>query len=91
MGMNIEFTISFKKKTQQLARKNPQLKTTLKKQFNQFKINPLHPSLRLHKLRGTRSEQYAIWIKGDLRALSIKSKNQKDTYIFFDLVSHYEY
>lgn len=89
--MNIEFTDSFKKKTQQLGRKNPQFKTVLKKQLSLFKLNPFHPSLRLHKLKGSRSEQYAMWIKGDLRALSIKSRTHKDTYIFFDLVTHDEY
>ncbi|MBA3724603.1 MAG: plasmid stabilization protein [Candidatus Levybacteria bacterium] len=89
--MNIEFTDAFKKKLQQVNRKNPQLKLSLKKQFNLFRINPFHPSLRLHKLKGMRSEQYAIWIKGDLRALSIKSTTNTDTYIFFDLVTHDEY
>lgn len=89
--MNIEFTDEFKKKTQQLLRKNPQLKSPFKKQFTLFRINPFHPSLRLHKLKGSRSEQYAIWIKGDLRALSIKSKVHPETYIFFDLVTHDEY
>jgi len=81
--MKIEFTDAFKKKVQQVNRKTPQLKSSLKKQFNLFRSNPHHPSLRLHKLKGTRSEQYAIWIKGDLRALSIKSTTNSDTYIFF--------
>lgn len=89
--MNIEFTDEFKKKTQQVVRKNPPLKHFLKKQLTLFKTNPFHPSLRLHKLKGSRSEQYAIWIKGDLRALSIKSKTHNDTYIFFDLVTHDRY
>ena len=89
--MNVEFTDEFKKKTQQLIRKNPQLKSSFKKQFILFKINPFHPSLRLHKLKGSRSEQYVIWIKGDLRALSIKPKTDTETYIFFDLVTHGEY
>ena len=30
-------------------------------------------------------------IKEDLRALSIKSRTHKDTYVFFDLVTHDEY
>lgn len=89
--MNVEFTDEFKKKAQQFIRKNPQLKSSLKKQFTLFKINPFHPSLRLHKLKGKRSEQYALWIKGDLRALSIKSKTHTATYIFFDIVTHDEY
>jgi len=89
--MNIEFTDSFKKRIKKLSQKNPDLKAALIKQLELFKDNPLHPSLHLHRLKGTRSEQLAIWIKGDLRALSIKSKTVKDTYIFFDLITHDEY
>lgn len=89
--MNIEFTDSFRKKIKKISRKNPDFKTALIKQLKLFKNNPLHPSLRLHKLKGARSEQLAIWIKGDLRALSIKSRTIKDTYVFFDLITHDEY
>ena len=89
--MDIELTDLFKKKSQKLIQKDPTLSSILKKQFNLFKSNPLYPSLHLHKLQGKRSEQYAIKIKSDLRALSIKSKDSKDTYIFFDLVTHDEY
>lgn len=89
--MNLELTDSFKKKAQKLIKKNPDLNLALKKQFNLFKFNPLYPALHLHKLQGKRSEQYAIKIKSDLRALYIKSKTKKDTYIFFDLVTHDEY
>ena len=89
--MDIELTDLFKKKAQKLIKKDPALNSTLKKQFNLFKSNPLYPSLHLHKLQGKRSEQYAIKIKSDLRALFIKPKESKDTYIFFDLVTHDEY
>jgi mRNA-degrading endonuclease YafQ of YafQ-DinJ toxin-antitoxin module len=89
--MNIEFTESFKRKIQKLKSKDPQLISSLKKQFKLFASNPYYPSLRLHKLQGKRSEQYAIYIKGDLRALFIKSKQVEDTFIFFDLVTHDEY
>lgn len=89
--MRIEFTNSFKKKVRKLSKKNPDLKTALIKQLQLFIDNPIHPSLRLYKLQGSRSEQLAIWIKGDLRALSIKSKTIKDTFVFFDLITHDEY
>lgn len=89
--MNIEFTNSFKAEAQKLTRKDSSLNSILKKQFSLFKVNPRYPSLHLHKLEGKRSEQYAIRIKGDLRALSIKSRHKKDTFIFFGLVKHDEY
>lgn len=89
--MKIELTDSFKKKAQKLTKKDSALKLALKKQFSLFKSNPFYPPLHLHKLQGKRSEQYSIKIKSDLRALSIKSRDKNDTYIFFDLITHDEY
>lgn len=89
--MNIEFTDDFQSKILKLLKKDSNLKVTFQKQFHLFKSNPNYPSLHLHKLTGKRSEQYAISIKGNLRALSIKSRYKKDTYIFFDIVTHDQY
>jgi proteic killer suppression protein len=86
--MIIHFTQAFQKKAQKLCKKDNSLREDLAKQISIFQVNPHHPSLRLHKLHGRRSEQYAIWIKGDLRALSIKNGN---VYIFFELVTHDQY
>ncbi len=86
--MTLHFTSGFIKKLTKLTRKNIQLKKRFKKQLTIFQQNPRHLGLRLHKLQGTRSEQYAIWIEDDLRALVIKDG---DAYIFFDLVTHDEY
>ena len=86
--MTIYFTAAFKKKADKLSKKQEKLPTQLKKQFKLFQQNPTHLDLRLHKLRGKRTEQYAIWVLDDLRALAIK---EGDTYIFFDLVTHDEY
>jgi mRNA-degrading endonuclease YafQ of YafQ-DinJ toxin-antitoxin module len=86
--MNFSLTQGFQKKAQKLCKKDPQLRQALAKQFSLFQENHLHPSLRVHKLKGKRSEQYAIWIIGDLRALGVKSE---DEYVFFDLVNHDQY
>lgn len=86
--MNFSLTESFQKKAKKLCQKDPQLRQALVKQFSLFQENHTHPSLKLHKLTGKRSEQYAIWIIGDLRALGIKHHEE---YIFFDLVTHDEY
>ena len=71
-----------------MCNKDASLRKDLAKQFPLFKANRNHPSLRLHKLIGSRSEQYAIWIRGDLRALGICDG---DEFVFFDLVTHDEY
>jgi len=86
--MNFRLTTSFERKASKLCQKDSQLKIELIKQFIFFQQNPHHPSLKLHKLQGKRSTQYAIWIQGDLRALCIKDG---DMYIFFDLVTHDQY
>ncbi|MFC1790174.1 hypothetical protein ACFLZP_01670 [Patescibacteria group bacterium] len=89
--MKLEITKQLKKKLKKLVKSNPSLKQSLKKQLTLFQTSPNHPSLRLHKLQGKRCQQLAIWIKGDLRALLIKSPTKKDTYVFFDLIKHKQY
>ncbi len=86
--MKIYFSKNFAKKSSKLISKNPQIKQKLIKQIALFKTNQQHPSLKLHKLKGQRSSQFAIWIEGDLRALCIQDN---DEYVFFDLVKHDEY
>ena len=84
----VVYTVTFEKKASKLKRKKPFLDKIFRKQFKRFQENPYHVGLRLHKLKGERSSQYAIQIAGDLRALAIR----KDAvYIFFDLVKHDEY
>ncbi len=86
--IKVVYTESFKRKVVKFKNKNPLLDKIFRKQFKKFKENPYHMGLRLHRLKGERSSQYAIRIKGDLRALAIK---EDDVYIFFDLVNHDQY
>ena len=86
--MILHFTQVFQKKAGKLIAHNDQLRKKLKKQFQLFQQNPHHMGLRLHRLKGQRSEQYAIWIEGDLRALAIKDG---EVYTFFDLITHDQY
>ncbi|MBT4124486.1 MAG: hypothetical protein HN981_04235 [Candidatus Pacebacteria bacterium] len=86
--MNFSLTKTFQKKAQKFCKKDPKLRLELAKQFSLFQQNHKHPSLKIHKLQGKRSRQYAIWITGDLRALGIKDGSE---YVFFDLVTHDQY
>ena len=86
--MKFELTATFKKKAKKLFRKDPQLRKHFIKQFKIFEKNHQHPSLKLHKLKGKRSNEYAIWIKGNVRAVAI-SENR--VYIFFTIITHDEY
>lgn len=86
--MNIYFSTKFVKKVTALTKRNKNLKKSLDKQISLFKTNLNHPSLKLHKLKGKRSDQLAIWIKRDLRALCVK---EGDNYLFVNLITHDEY
>jgi mRNA-degrading endonuclease YafQ of YafQ-DinJ toxin-antitoxin module len=86
--MSIYFSTKFVRKAKLLTKKDKSLKNSLDKQISLFETNPSHPSLKLHKLKGRRSTQYAVWIKGNLRALCIKDKSG---YLFVNLVTHDRY
>ncbi|OGK29528.1 hypothetical protein A3B02_02275 [Candidatus Roizmanbacteria bacterium RIFCSPLOWO2_01_FULL_42_14] len=85
---HVIFTDGFKKQANKLCRKNPSLRKQLAKQFQIFSLGEYSPPIRLHKLRGRRSTQYAIWIESDLRAIAVKDG---DAYIFFELAAHDKY
>ncbi len=86
--MKVFFSKSFKQKFDKVVKKDKKLRKQIAKQFQLFTQDPRYPSLRLHKLRGHRSEQYSIWMASDLRAIAIR---KKDHYIFFDLIHHDDY
>lgn len=86
--MSIHFTQSFQDQAAKACKKDARLKKALSKQFSLFQKNYRHPSLRLHKLQGRRTEQYAIWIHNDLRALCVRDN---DDFIFFELITHDQY
>jgi len=86
--MNFRLSLPFESKAKKLCMKNPRLRSALAKQFKLFQNNPHHPSLKLHRLKGKRTSQYAIWIQGDLRALSVEVDG---VFVFFDLVTHDQY
>lgn len=86
--MNFRFTQQFERKARKLIQKNPGLRQQLTKQFSLFAQNPHYSSLRLHKLQGKRSTHYAIWVRGNLRAVCVLVDG---VYVFFDLVTHDQY
>ena len=58
----IIFTESYVKRAKKFAMKHPELLTQYKKTLQLLEINPMHPSLRLHKLEGKLSEYFSISI-----------------------------
>ncbi|MEK7513306.1 MAG: type II toxin-antitoxin system YafQ family toxin [Patescibacteria group bacterium] len=86
--MKIFFTAHFRRAYKQHCKKNPQLKTKIERQINFFRKNILHPSLRVHKLKGKRSDQMAFWIENNLRIAYIKDDSD---FILTDIITHDEY
>ena len=58
----IIFTESYVKRVKIFARKHPELLKQYKKTLYLMELNPSHPSLRLHKLKGRLSEYYSVSI-----------------------------
>lgn len=86
--MNLYPTPHFKRQLKQKTKKKPSLKSKIKTQLKILLEQPNHPSLRLHKLKGRKVNQYSIWIESNLRITFLKEKNN---YILTGLISHDQY
>lgn len=86
--MKIQYTNHFKKRLRKRIKNNPILRQKIAKQVGLFQKNQLHPSLRLHKLRGERIDQFSLWIEGNLRITFIQTG---EDIIFTDIITHDEY
>lgn len=58
----IIFTESYVKRAKKFAKKHPDLLNQYKKTLQLLEINPLHPSLRLHKLERKLSDYFSVSI-----------------------------
>ncbi len=86
--MKLRYTSHFKRRLKLIINKKPTLKKKTVLQLNLLLRNPNHPSLRLHKLRGKRINQYSIWLESNLRITFIK---EKQNYILTDILTHDQY
>lgn len=86
--MKIRTTAHFDKNLSKKIKKDTLLKTKIKKQIEFLNENLRHPSLKLHKLTGARSQEYAFWIEGNLR---ITFMIVDDIILFTDIITHDEY
>ena len=86
--MRIRTTAHFDKNLSKKLKKNPQLKSKIKKQVELLEGNFRHPSLKLHKLSGERVQEYSFWIEGNLR---ITFMVVDDVILFTDIITHDEY
>lgn len=86
--MNIYPTPKFNRQLKQSIKKKPSLESKIKRQLSLLLKQSNHPSLRLHKLKGKKVNQYSIWIESNLRITFLKEKNN---YILTNLITHDQY
>jgi addiction module RelE/StbE family toxin len=69
--MNTYLALDFIKHFKKIIKHNSELKEKIKSKLELFKTNPLHPSLRLHKLKGKKIDLWSISIELDLRIIFV--------------------
>ena len=85
----IVFTHSYEKKAAKFFKKHPDIKKQYSKTLQLMEINPNHPSLRLHQLKGNLSDLYSIAINISYR-ITIEFLIQDNTIIPISIGSHDE-
>ncbi len=83
----IIFTTGYNKKASAFLEKHPELIQQYSKTLKLLEINPGHPSLRLHKLKGKHSELYSAAINLTYR-ISIFFIVHENTVIPVDIGTH---
>lgn len=85
---SISSTSYFDKRLAKRIKGKPQLKKKVSEALKKLQANERHSSLKLHKLKGERAEEYAFWIEGDLRIVFLIIKNG---FLLVDILTHDEY
>jgi mRNA-degrading endonuclease YafQ of YafQ-DinJ toxin-antitoxin module len=62
MKHNLVFTHSYTRRAARFIRKHPDLLQQYQKTLELLELNPFHPSLRLHKLKGSLDEVHSVSI-----------------------------
>lgn len=86
--MILSSTSHFDRRLAKKIRKNLRLKNKVGKQLNLLKEDVGNPSLKIHRLKGKRAQEYAIWIEGDIR---ITFQITRGSILLTDIITHDEY
>ena len=62
MKFKILYTESYNRKAERFIRRHPDLITQYEKTLKLMELNPFHPSLRLHRLKGPLAELHSVSI-----------------------------
>jgi len=89
MGYKLVVTDEYLKKLKRFLKRHPNLFDRYTKTIEILEVNPYHPSLRLHKLKGRLCEFYSISITMEYRIL-IDFIIKNDEIIPIDIGTHDE-
>jgi mRNA-degrading endonuclease YafQ of YafQ-DinJ toxin-antitoxin module len=64
---NLIFTESYENKAKKFLKKHPEIIKQYRKTLELLKLNPLHPSLRLHQFKTSSFEGYSVSINMSYR------------------------
>jgi len=62
VNYRVLYTDSYNRRAASFVRRHPQLLTQYEKTLQLLEINPLHPSLRLHRLKGPLNDLHSVSI-----------------------------
>ena len=82
-------TKSYEHQLLKFRKKHPELREQYYKTLKILEVNPFHPSLRLHKLRGKLNEYYSVSINMQYRIM-IDFVIQEDMVVLISIGGHSE-
>ena len=83
----IKYTESYLKRAKKFLKKHPELIGQYEKTLQLLELNPFHPSLRLHKLKGHLSDIYSVSINISYR-ITLEFIIEEDVIIPINVGSH---
>ena len=87
MSYRLIYTKSYVRRAARFIKKHPELSGQYEKTLKLLELDPFHPSLRLHKLKGRLSELHAVSINIGYR-ISIEFLLNEKTIIPVNVGSH---
>jgi proteic killer suppression protein len=89
MKYNLVFTDSYTRRAAKFIRKHPALLQQYQKTLELLELNPFHPSLRLHKLKGSLKELHSVSINISYR-ITIEFLVEGETIVPVNVGAHDE-
>ena len=87
MRFRILYTPGYNKRAARFLKKHPDLRSQYEKALKLLEFNPYHPSLRIHRLKGSLSDLHSVSINMSYR-ITLEIVIQNDQLILIDVGSH---